>query len=228
MEDKIYSEYCAILAEELQPAMGCTEPIAVAYCAALARKTLGCLPEDVQVYASANIIKNVKSVVVPNTGGQRGLTVAAAAGIVAGDADAKLQVLAGITPEQVRGKPDFPALWQLLEPMLAGCILVAHNAPFDLRVLASCLHDYHIDWKPEAAYLCTCQMGRKAYPYLPNHKLNTLCDHLRLDLDHHNAGSDSRACALLLLDYLQKGLRPEPFLRTYRFADRKTLPYCTV
>ena len=116
----------------------------------------------------------------------------------------------------------------VLEPMLAGRILVAHNAPFDLRVLASCLHDYRIDWKPEAAYLCTCQMGRKAYPYLPNHKLNTLCDHLRLDLDHHNAGSDSRACALLLLDYLQKGLRPEPFLRTYRFADRKTLPYCTV
>ena len=77
--------------------------------------------------------------------------------------------LTGITPEQVRGKPDFPALWQLLEPMLAGRILVAHNAPFDLRVLASCLHDYHIDWKPEAAYLCTCQMGRKAYPYLPNH-----------------------------------------------------------
>ena len=136
--------------------------------------------------------------------------------------------LTGITPEQVRGQPDFPALWQLLEPMLAGRILVAHNAPFDLRVLASCLHDYRIDWKPEAVYLCTCQMGRKAYPYLPNHKLNTLCDHLRLDLDHHNAGSDSRACALLLLDYLQKGLRPEPFLRTYRFADRKTLPYCTV
>lgn len=107
MEDKIYSEYCAILAEELQPAMGCTEPIAVAYCAALARKTLGCLPEDVQVYASANIIKNVKSVVVPNTGGQRGLTVAAAAGIVAGDADAKLQVLAGITPEQVEQIADY-------------------------------------------------------------------------------------------------------------------------
>ena len=133
--------------------------------------------------------------------------------------------LTGITPEMVAGQPDFPALWQLLEPMLAGSILVAHNAPFDLRVLASCLHDYHIDWKPEAVYLCTCQMGRKAYPYLQNHKLNTLCEHLQLALDHHNAGSDSRACALLLLDYLQKGLRPEPFLRTYRFADRKTLPY---
>ena len=64
MEDKIYSEYCAILAEELQPAMGCTEPIAVAYCAALARKTLGCLPEDVQVYASANIINNMDGVPV--------------------------------------------------------------------------------------------------------------------------------------------------------------------
>ena len=84
MEDKIYKEYCAILAEELQPAMGCTEPIAVAYCAALARKTLGCLPEDVQVYASANIIKNVKSVVVPHTGGLRGIPAAAAAGMAAG------------------------------------------------------------------------------------------------------------------------------------------------
>ena len=86
----------------------------------------------------------------------------------------------------------------------------------------------YIDWKPETVYLCTCQMGRRAYPYLQNHKLNTLCEHLRLELDHHNAGSDSRACALLLLDYLQKGLRLEPFLRTYRFADRKTLPYRAV
>ena len=133
--------------------------------------------------------------------------------------------LTGITPEMVRGQPDFSALWQLLKPMLEESILVAHNAPFDLRVLASCLHDYRIDWKPEAAYLCTCQMGRKAYPYLPNHKLNTLCDHLRLDLDHHNAGSDSRACALLLLNYFEKGLHPEPFLRSYRFADRKICPY---
>ena len=110
--------------------------------------------------------------------------------------------------------------------MLRGSILVAHNAPFDLRVLASCLHDYHIDWQLEAAYLCTCQMGKRAYPYLPNHKLNTLCDHLQLSLDHHKAGSDSRACALLLLNYLEKGLQPEAFLRTYRFADRKTIPYC--
>ena len=101
MDETIYREYCAILAEELQPAMGCTEPIAVAYCAALARRTLGALPERVQVYASANIIKNVKSVIVPNTGGQRGLAAAAAAGIVADNPDARLQVLAGLTPAQV-------------------------------------------------------------------------------------------------------------------------------
>ena len=101
MDKEVYQNYCAILAEELQPAMGCTEPIAVAYCAAIARETLGALPEQVDVYASANIIKNVKSVVVPNTGGQRGLSVAAAAGIIADDAAAKLQVLAGLTPEQV-------------------------------------------------------------------------------------------------------------------------------
>ena len=64
--------FCDVLNRELVCALGCTEPIAVAYCAALARKTLGCLPEDVQVYASANIIKNVKSVVVPHTGGHCG------------------------------------------------------------------------------------------------------------------------------------------------------------
>lgn len=101
MDERIYREYVAILKEELQPAMGCTEPIAVAYCAALARRTLGALPETVEVLASANIIKNVKSVIVPNTNGQRGIAAAAAAGIVSGNADAQLQVLASLTPEQV-------------------------------------------------------------------------------------------------------------------------------
>ena len=71
MDRSIYEEYVRILEEELVPAMGCTEPIAVAYAAALARSALGCMPERVKVTASANIIKNVKSVVVPNTGGPR-------------------------------------------------------------------------------------------------------------------------------------------------------------
>ncbi len=101
MEEKLYRAYVSILEEELIPAMGCTEPIAVAYCAAWAKKALGCMPERVAVHASANIIKNVKSVVVPNTGGQRGIAAAAAAGLVSGRTDAELQVLAQLDEAQI-------------------------------------------------------------------------------------------------------------------------------
>ena len=99
-QDIRYRTYVRILNEELVPAMGCTEPIAISYCAAIARKTLGCLPERTLVEASGNIIKNVKSVVVPNTGGLRGIEAAAAAGIVAGDPDRVLEVIASVTEEQ--------------------------------------------------------------------------------------------------------------------------------
>lgn len=101
MEESLYKEYLEILKEELVPAMGCTEPIAVAYAAALARKALGCLPEYVRVKASDNIIKNVKSVIVPNTGGLRGIAAAACAGIIAGNPDSELQVLSKATGEQI-------------------------------------------------------------------------------------------------------------------------------
>ncbi len=101
MEDKIYREYVKILQEELIPATGCTEPIAVAYAAAVARDTLGSMPEQVDIAVSANIIKNVKSVIVPHTGGLRGIDAAAAAGIAAGDPEKKLEVLAGIGSEQI-------------------------------------------------------------------------------------------------------------------------------
>jgi len=95
--DKRYQDYVAVLHEELVPAMGCTEPIAIAYAAARARHLLGRNPDRVVVEASNNIIKNVKSVVVPNTGGLRGLEAAAAAGVVAGNADMALEVLAQVT-----------------------------------------------------------------------------------------------------------------------------------
>ena len=101
MNQALYSAYVKILEEELVPAMGCTEPIAVAYAAALARKALGEMPQSVEVHVSANIIKNVKSVVVPHTGGLRGIGAAVAAGIVAGDADRELEVLSAVTEEQV-------------------------------------------------------------------------------------------------------------------------------
>lgn len=100
MEKALYNTYLAILKEELVPAMGCTEPIAVAYAAALAARALGCPAEQAEVAASANIIKNVKSVVVPHTGGLRGIPAAAAAGIVAGDAEAQLEVLSAMTEAQ--------------------------------------------------------------------------------------------------------------------------------
>ncbi len=87
MNEVLYNAYVKILKEELLPAMGCTEPIAVAYAAALVRKTLGTIPQSAEVHVSANIIKNVKSVVVPHTGGMRGIDAAVAAGIIAGNAD---------------------------------------------------------------------------------------------------------------------------------------------
>lgn len=92
--DKLYATYLQILGEELVPAMGCTEPIAIAYAAAMARKILGEMPTAVQIEVSSNIIKNVKSVVVPNTGNLKGIKAAAAAGIVAGNAGKVLEVIA--------------------------------------------------------------------------------------------------------------------------------------
>lgn len=96
-----YQDYINVLKEELIPAMGCTEPIAIAYVGAIAREHLGCLPERVEIEVSGNIIKNVKSVIVPNTGGLRGIEVAAAAGIVAGDAAKELKVISEVSTEAV-------------------------------------------------------------------------------------------------------------------------------
>ena len=93
ISDVKYSQYLQILREELLPAMGCTEPIAMAYAAAKARQTLGAMPDKIDIVISGNIIKNVKSVVVPNTGGLKGIAAAVAAGTVVGDADKQLEVL---------------------------------------------------------------------------------------------------------------------------------------
>ena len=94
-------QYVQILKEELIPAMGCTEPIAVAYAAAKAREVLGCMPEHTLVEVSGNIVKNVKSVIVPHTGGLYGIEAATAAGIVAGKADKELEVISEVADAQV-------------------------------------------------------------------------------------------------------------------------------
>lgn len=102
-----YGAYVQILREELVPAMGCTEPIALAYAAAKAREVLGDLPERVLVEASGSIIKNVKSVIVPNTNHLKGIPAAAVAGIIAGRPEKELEVIAEVTREQVIQMKEF-------------------------------------------------------------------------------------------------------------------------
>lgn len=106
-----YESYVQILREELIPAMGCTEPIAIALAAAKAREALGAQPEGCQVVVSGNIIKNVKAVTVPNTGGLKGIEAAAAAGMAAGRADLELEVLSQVTKEEIAA----------IQAMLEGC-----------------------------------------------------------------------------------------------------------
>lgn len=104
---ELYETYVQILKDELLPAMGCTEPIAIAYAGAIARKALGALPDKVVIEVSRNIIKNVKSVVVPHTGGMRGIKAAAAIGIVAGDPARELEVISNVTDEQIAATCEF-------------------------------------------------------------------------------------------------------------------------
>lgn len=126
--DPRYGAYLNILKEELVPAMGCTEPIAVAYAAARAAAVLKDLPDRVTIEASDNIVKNVKSVVVPNTGGLRGIASAAAAGIAAGNADDMLEVIAHVDDA---GKK---RIQQFLDVCDIQVLPLTTNLLFDLKV----------------------------------------------------------------------------------------------
>ena len=101
MNAAILDNYIAILEDELIPALGCTEPIAIAYAAAKARAVLGTLPEHIAAFCSGNIIKNVKGVTVPNSGGQRGVEVAATLGCIGGDASLGFEVLGSVCPQDI-------------------------------------------------------------------------------------------------------------------------------
>ena len=131
MDARIYKGYIDILNEELLPAMGCTEPISLAYAAALARQVLGRLPESVEISVSGNILKNVKSVIVPNTGGLKGVCAAAAAGIAAGKADKKLQVLSEVTED------DFVKIKQYLDSASFKVTHAQNGCVFDIGVKVS-------------------------------------------------------------------------------------------
>ena len=106
-EDVKYGAYVQILKEELVPAMGCTEPIALAYAAAKAREILGSIPDKVVIAASGSIIKNVKSVIVPNTNHLKGIPAAATAGIIAGRAEKELEVIAQVTESEIEQMKQF-------------------------------------------------------------------------------------------------------------------------
>ena len=97
-----YQSYIAALSRELVPALGCTEPIAIAFAAAKAREVLGIFPERMEMLCSGNVIKNVKSVTVPNSGGLSGVEIAAVLGVVGGNAARDLEVLEEITPEHIQ------------------------------------------------------------------------------------------------------------------------------
>lgn len=100
-ENWTQEQYAALLREELRPALGCTEPVSIALCAAAMTKALGCMPERILVQCSRNILKNAKGVVVPNSGGMKGIDVAAALGAIVGAPERGLEVLTGVTPEQI-------------------------------------------------------------------------------------------------------------------------------
>ena len=100
LENK-YQTYIDILKEELVPAMGCTEPIAIAYCGAKLKEVLGNIPERLEIIVSGNILKNVKSVIVPNTNGMHGIETAAIIGIIAGNSTKELEVLTNVKKEDI-------------------------------------------------------------------------------------------------------------------------------
>ena len=123
-----YKAYVQILKEELLPAMGCTEPIALAYAAAIARKTLGTIPDRVVIGASGSIIKNVKSVIVPNTGHLKGIPAAVTAGIIAGRPEKELEVIAKVTPKQAAQMKEFMEHTDIIVEH------VDHGATFDIMI----------------------------------------------------------------------------------------------
>lgn len=122
--------------------------------------------------------------------------------------------LTGIDAEKVKGAPNFAELWEKIEPIMSRGILVAHNAVFDMSVLRQCLRCYGISWKSAADYLCTVQIGRRVLPNM-KHNLDVMCEYYDIALNHHQADSDSRACAEILLRYMESGVDVSQYLRQY-------------
>lgn len=135
MDSALYANYLNILKHELVPALGCTEPIAIAYASAKACQVLGEFPDRIEMSCSGNIIKNVKGVTVPNSGGMKGIDVAAILGAVGGNADKALEVLENITPEHIQRTQE------LVEQHICSCSLVENVA--NLYIAAKVIKGEH-------------------------------------------------------------------------------------
>jgi len=105
----------------------------------------------------------------------------------------------GIRYEDVEGEPEFDGIYPKLLPWFKDSILMAHNASFDMSVLKSLLRLYHIE-PPTIKYIDSLEIARKVYPFLRNHRLNTVCEHLEIELNHHEALSDARGSCLIALN----------------------------
>ncbi|MBR6966128.1 MAG: ATP-dependent RecD-like DNA helicase [Clostridia bacterium] len=130
--------------------------------------------------------------------------------------------LTGIDAAKVAEAPTFAELWPEIEPILSGGILVAHNAPFDLSVLQKCLQAYGIQWKSLVRYLCTVRIGRAELPGV-SHKLNDMCAMYEISLDHHQADSDSRACAEILLRYMRDHVKLGRYIRSFGMSSPRII-----
>ena len=122
--------------------------------------------------------------------------------------------LTGISAETVADAPTFRELWPRIRELMSSGVLVAHNAPFDLGVLKKCLSDYGILWRKSVPYVCTVRIGRKILPEI-GHRLDEMCRHYEIELDHHKADSDSRACAEILIRYMQSGVKIHEYKKTW-------------
>lgn len=140
--EKIYEQYINILKSELIPALGCTEPIAIAFASAKAKAVLGYMPESIEVTCSGNIIKNVKGVTVPNSNGMRGIEAAAILGILGGDAEKELEVLASVTEDDIKKAQKLCAegfcqchLQENVENLYINAKVVGHGHTAEVKVV---------------------------------------------------------------------------------------------
>lgn len=126
--------------------------------------------------------------------------------------------LTGIDSQLVKDAPTFPQVWEDIHPLFDGAILVAHSARFDLSVLRKTLAAYHIP-AFQVKYLCTLELSQNVFPNLEKYRLNNVCDYLGIPLDHHQASSDSLACANILQHIISIGTQVNNYIQSYDLGE---------